>query len=51
MFQDVRVGGYENVPTVDIHMRQIDFDEHFLDFLQTYVRPLKDKVYPGMSEV
>ncbi|XP_071146019.1 procollagen-lysine,2-oxoglutarate 5-dioxygenase 1-like isoform X2 [Mytilus edulis] len=48
--EDIRVGGYENVPTVDIHMRQIDFDEHFLDFLQTYVRPLKDKVYPGMSE-
>ncbi|XP_063409563.1 procollagen-lysine,2-oxoglutarate 5-dioxygenase 1-like [Mytilus trossulus] len=47
--EDIRVGGYENVPTVDIHMRQIDFDEHFLNFLQTYVQPLKDIVYPGMS--
>lgn len=27
-------GGYENVPTVDIHMKQIDWDKHWLFFLK-----------------
>ncbi|CAG0914279.1 unnamed protein product [Notodromas monacha] len=29
-------GGYENVPTIDIHMRQIDFHDRWMHFLDTY---------------
>jgi hypothetical protein len=47
-FQDPRIeGGYENVPTRDIHMNQIDYDDHWLYFLNTYVRPLQEKVFLG----
>ncbi|XP_052759652.1 multifunctional procollagen lysine hydroxylase and glycosyltransferase LH3-like isoform X2 [Mya arenaria] len=39
--------GYENVPTDDIHMTQVDLQEDWLEFLQKYVSPLQQKVYPG----
>ncbi|VDN58184.1 unnamed protein product [Dracunculus medinensis] len=29
-------GGYENVPTIDIHMKQIDFERQWLFFLDEY---------------
>ena len=40
-------GGYENVPTVDIHMNQIGFEPHWLEFLKKYVLPLQQKVFQG----
>ncbi|XP_030842805.1 procollagen-lysine,2-oxoglutarate 5-dioxygenase 1 isoform X1 [Strongylocentrotus purpuratus] len=46
--QDKRLnGGYENVPTRDIHMNQIGFEQHWLYFLREYVVPICENVYPG----
>ncbi|XP_046571507.1 multifunctional procollagen lysine hydroxylase and glycosyltransferase LH3-like [Haliotis rubra] len=39
--------GYENVPTVDIHMNQVGFERHWLHILRKYVRPLQEKVFQG----
>merc|ERR1719167_239829 len=39
--------GYENVPTVDIHMNQIGYEKEWLHFLKQYVAPLCHRVYPG----
>ncbi|XP_077998009.1 procollagen-lysine,2-oxoglutarate 5-dioxygenase 1-like [Glandiceps talaboti] len=40
-------GGYENVPTRDIHMNQLNFEQHWLTFLKDYVCPVQEKVFPG----
>lgn len=40
-------GGYEAVPTRDIHMNQVGWEPHWLEFLQKYVRPLQEKVFTG----
>lgn len=40
-------GGYENVPTVDIHMKQVGLERQWLHFLKVYVRPLQEKVFTG----
>ena len=40
-------GGYENVPTRDIHMNQVGFEAEWLHFLDTYVRPLQEGVFVG----
>lgn len=40
-------GGYEAVPTRDIHMNQVGLEEIWLKFLQTYVKPLQEKVFIG----
>ena len=46
--QDGRLqGGYENVPTRDIHMNQVGFEAEWLHFLDTYVRPLQEGVFVG----
>nr|XP_023029790.1 procollagen-lysine,2-oxoglutarate 5-dioxygenase 1 [Leptinotarsa decemlineata] len=46
--QDDRLeGGYEAVPTRDIHMNQVGWEPHWLHFLQKYVRPLQEKVFLG----
>ena len=46
--QDPRLdGGYENVPTDDIHMTQIGLEKQWLQFLKDYVAPLATRVYPG----
>ncbi|VDN37194.1 unnamed protein product [Gongylonema pulchrum] len=48
ILQDDRlVGGYENVPTVDIHMNQINFEREWLYFLDEYVRPMQEKLFIG----
>jgi lysyl hydroxylase/galactosyltransferase/glucosyltransferase len=45
---DKRVtGGYENVPTDDIHMNQIGFEAEWLDILKSYVKPVLEIAYPG----
>jgi hypothetical protein len=46
--QDARLsGGYENVPTDDIHMRQVDFNDHWMYFLQEFIQPIQRKLYTG----
>ncbi|XP_047492895.1 procollagen-lysine,2-oxoglutarate 5-dioxygenase 1-like [Penaeus chinensis] len=40
-------GGYENVPTVDIHMNQMEYEQEWLWILRHYVKPLAEKVYLG----
>ncbi|KAF5884738.1 procollagen-lysine,2-oxoglutarate 5-dioxygenase 3-like, partial [Clarias magur] len=46
--QDTRLtGGYENVPTVDIHMNQIQFEKEWLKFLKDYIVPVNEKFFPG----
>lgn len=40
-------GGYENVPTVDVHMNQVEYERQWLHILAMYVRPLQEKVFTG----
>lgn len=40
-------GGYEAVPTRDIHMKQINYEEQWLEILRLYVKPLVEKYFPG----
>uniref|UniRef100_A0A1L8E427 procollagen-lysine 5-dioxygenase n=1 Tax=Nyssomyia neivai TaxID=330878 RepID=A0A1L8E427_9DIPT len=40
-------GGYEAVPTRDIHMNQVGLEKLWLKFLQLYVRPLQEAVFIG----
>ncbi|XP_038602290.1 procollagen-lysine,2-oxoglutarate 5-dioxygenase 1 [Tachyglossus aculeatus] len=40
-------GGYENVPTIDIHMNQITFEREWHKFLVEYIAPITEKLYPG----
>lgn len=40
-------GGYENVPTDDIHMTQVGLQDGWLEVLRKYVSPLQEKVYMG----
>ncbi|PRD31997.1 UNVERIFIED_CONTAM: Procollagen-lysine,2-oxoglutarate 5-dioxygenase 1 [Trichonephila clavipes] len=48
--QDPRLaGGYENVPTRDIHMNQVGFEQHWLYFLREYIRPVQEKIFIGYT--
>ncbi|KAM3719418.1 Multifunctional procollagen lysine hydroxylase and glycosyltransferase [Dirofilaria immitis] len=38
---------YEIVPTVDIHMSQINFEKEWSYFLDEYVRPMQEKLFIG----
>nr|XP_010594529.1 procollagen-lysine,2-oxoglutarate 5-dioxygenase 3 isoform X3 [Loxodonta africana] len=40
-------GGYENVPTVDIHMKQVGYEDQWLQLLRTYVGPMTESLFPG----
>ncbi|KAK1117502.1 hypothetical protein K0M31_016535 [Melipona bicolor] len=40
-------GGYENVPTRDIHMNQVKYEPQWLYFLKEYVRSLQELVFTG----
>lgn len=40
-------GGYEAVPTRDIHMNQVGLEKVWLRFLLNYVRPLQEAVFLG----
>jgi len=40
-------GGYENVPTDDIHMTQVHYDEHWLFILREFIQPIQQKIYTG----
>lgn len=46
--EDPRIaGGYENVPTVDVHMNQVGYEKEWLHLLSYYITKLVEKVYPG----
>ncbi|XP_073513338.1 procollagen-lysine,2-oxoglutarate 5-dioxygenase 1 [Phyllobates terribilis] len=46
--QDARLqGGYENVPTIDIHMNQISYEKEWQKFLLDFVAPITEKMFPG----
>ncbi len=48
--KDTRLqGGYEPVPTQDIHLEQIGFGEVWRYFLRQYVRPVTTYHYPGYT--
>lgn len=48
--KDKRIsGGYENVPTVDIHMNQIAFEPQWMHFLKHYVSPIANHIYTGYT--
>ncbi|CAF4598213.1 unnamed protein product [Rotaria socialis] len=40
-------GGYENVPTDDIHMTQVGLNDHWLYFLKEFIQPIQQKLYTG----
>ncbi|KAM8952712.1 procollagen-lysine,2-oxoglutarate 5-dioxygenase 2 [Pelodytes ibericus] len=40
-------GGYENVPTDDIHMNQIGMDTEWLHFIREFIAPVTLKVFAG----
>lgn len=40
-------GGYENVPTVDIHMKQVNWEKHWLYFLKKFVQLMQRKIFIG----
>uniref|UniRef100_A0A5S6R064 procollagen-lysine 5-dioxygenase n=1 Tax=Trichuris muris TaxID=70415 RepID=A0A5S6R064_TRIMR len=41
------LGGYENVPTRDIHMNQVGLESVWLKILDDYVRPVQEKAFIG----
>lgn len=44
--KDKRIqGGYEAVPTIDIHMHQIGFEDHWLKMLADYFAPVVQKIF------
>ncbi|XP_030431891.1 procollagen-lysine,2-oxoglutarate 5-dioxygenase 2 isoform X4 [Gopherus evgoodei] len=46
--RDSRIsGGYENVPTDDIHMKQIGLDGEWLHFIREFIAPVTLKVFAG----
>ncbi|XP_064188367.1 procollagen-lysine,2-oxoglutarate 5-dioxygenase 2 isoform X1 [Anguilla rostrata] len=46
--QDKRItGGYESVPTDDIHMSQIDYEKEWLHFIREFISPVTLKVFSG----
>lgn len=46
--QDKRIsGGYETVPTDDIHMKQIGYEKEWLHFIREFISPITLKVYSG----
>ncbi|XP_051757842.1 procollagen-lysine,2-oxoglutarate 5-dioxygenase 1 [Ctenopharyngodon idella] len=45
---DTRIqGGYENVPTIDIHMNQVGYEKEWQKFLLDYIAPVTEKMFPG----
>ncbi|KAK0156443.1 Procollagen-lysine,2-oxoglutarate 5-dioxygenase 1 [Merluccius polli] len=45
---DTRIqGGYENVPTIDIHMNQVGYEREWHKLLLDYIAPITEKVFPG----
>ncbi|CAL4066713.1 unnamed protein product, partial [Meganyctiphanes norvegica] len=48
--EDARLeGGYESVPTIDIHMKQVGYEEQWLEILHLYIQPLQLRAYEGYN--
>lgn len=48
--EDARLaGGYENVPTDDIHLSQLGLEGEWLRFLREFVAPVTETLYPGYA--
>ncbi|XP_033964506.1 procollagen-lysine,2-oxoglutarate 5-dioxygenase 2 isoform X2 [Pseudochaenichthys georgianus] len=46
--EDKRIsGGYETVPTDDIHMKQIGYEKEWLHFIREFISPVTLKVFSG----
>lgn len=46
--KDKRIsGGYETVPTDDIHMKQISYEKEWLHFIREFISPITLKVFSG----
>ena len=43
--------GYENVPTVDIQMKQIGFEEQWFHFLRNIIAPMQEKIFSGFTHL
>ena len=43
-------GGYEHVPTVDIHMTQVQWDKHWIYFLEKIVMPMQRAIFIGYNK-
>ena len=51
-YQDDRIeGGYEAVPTRDIHMKQVGLKDQWDYILEEYVGPLQQRVFTGYVSV
>jgi hypothetical protein len=46
---DKRIGAVENVPTIDIHLKQFGMDSWWNIFLRKYMKKLLGFLYPGTS--
>ncbi|KAM4702884.1 procollagen-lysine,2-oxoglutarate 5-dioxygenase 1 [Rhinophrynus dorsalis] len=40
-------GGYENVPTIDIHMNQVGYEKEWHKILLDFIAPITEKMFPG----
>ena len=50
LFQDSRLDtGYEAVPTRDIHLKQINLEDTWLEMLKLYVKPLVESMFMGYN--
>ncbi|CAM5178841.1 unnamed protein product [Eretmochelys imbricata] len=48
--KDARLaGGYENVPTDDIHLQQVGLERAWLLFLREFIAPVAEALYPGYA--
>ncbi|TNN88343.1 Procollagen-lysine,2-oxoglutarate 5-dioxygenase 2 [Liparis tanakae] len=46
--EDRRIsGGYETVPTDDIHMKQVGYEKEWLHFIREFISPITLKVFSG----
>ena len=49
--KDTRLsGGYENVPTVDIHLKQIGFEKYWDYFLKNILNPIVQEIFTGYTD-
>ncbi|CAM2110727.1 unnamed protein product [Caretta caretta] len=48
--KDARLaGGYENVPTDDVHLQQVGLEGAWLLFLREFIAPVAEALYPGYA--
>jgi lysyl hydroxylase/galactosyltransferase/glucosyltransferase len=47
---DARIGGIEEYPTVDIHLKQIKWQEHWEYFLENIYSQMVEAIFIGYSK-